>query len=280
MIVSTEGYFDFHLHSHASDGEFPPTDLLHLLHTHGVTMAALTDHDTMDGVEEAQVASEKYGLNLLPGIEITVMDGTKEVHILGLGLKKVHKKDAFLQMIQEARLNRLDEVLALFRKTGMDISIKDLPPTSSPGRLHIAKALVEKGFSSSISSAFRRWLQKGRRYFRRPQGCSLKAALSWIRDQGGSAILAHPQSLNFSESRLREWLGTAVPLGLDGLEILHSGFPVNKIVPYFKLAGEFKIGVTGGSDFHSLRSLQRPGRGAGGMVLENEKLSGYFYKNL
>lgn len=277
--MSTNEYFDFHLHSSASDGELSPRSLVELLRLSDVKHAALTDHDTLDGFEEAAKKAFEAGIRLDAGIEITVLHGGKELHLLGLGILYTPGTDTFLADARARRESRIEKTLALFRKTGFPVFREDLPPTSAPGRVHLAQALLRLGFVSSFAGAFRKWLGKDRRYYLKPEGATLEEAIRWVVGRGGKAVLAHPHLMTPSAEKAEPLVMEAAALGLSGLEIAHATFPMAKSAAWRRLADKYGLGVTGGSDFHTPRSLAKPGRGIGGKCLEMKNLSGFFLQN-
>lgn len=276
--MSTKGFFDFHLHTSASDGSLSPNQLLTLLRSSGVTLAAITDHDTLDGLRLALQSAKSEGIELVSGIEVTINWGTLTVHVLGYGFSIPPQDDAFLQDLRRRRWERVEKIVGLFRRTGFDLDLEDLPSTSAPARIHVAEALARRGYCSCPQAAMRCWLRKGRRYYVRPYGVSLEVAVAWIRDQGGLCVLAHPLSTFPSAEAARDFLRDHRALfdgvELDGLDPPPGSGPPAGAETYPPLG----LGLTAGSDFHAPGRGRLPGRTRHGLELRRELLSGIFLR--
>lgn len=277
--MSTKDLFDFHLHTTASDGSLSPEKLLRHLSENGVVRASITDHDTIDGYLEAQDLNwdPTWGLRpvLTSGIEISTRWEVKDLHVLAYNFRISSDRDPFLEELSRRRLERIHKILFLFRKTGFELTETDLPGTSAPGRWHIAQALVRKGYAKSTASAFRKWLQRGRRYDVRLQAVPLEEALRWIQNRGGLAVLAHPHLYFSHPTQLEKLLRTAGGV-FSGLELFHSAFPEHQLNKWLDLARRWNLAISGGSDFHHPHHGRFVGKGVGGRPLFSENLNGLF----
>ena len=160
---------DLHTHSTASDGTFTPAELIRKAVEEGLAAIALTDHDSLDGLEEAAVAARLAGLRFVPGVEIEIGFGPGEFHLLGLDLREVREPlcQAATELAQ-SRENRNEQVFQLLRTAGMELDYRELREQVGEGmigRPHIAKLLVEKRIVKSKQEAFDRYLAKGRPFF-------------------------------------------------------------------------------------------------------------------
>jgi len=164
-VVATT--LDLHTHSTASDGLYAPAELVKLAHQAGLTTIALTDHDTTNGLAEAQAAGATLGVTVIPGIEINTYlpQGRGEAHVLGYYLDTANPDlQAFLRFLRDARVQRGERMVALLREQGFDITwerVRELA-RGTVGRPHVALALMEKGYAESISDAFNRYISPGR----------------------------------------------------------------------------------------------------------------------
>ncbi|MBN1937555.1 MAG: PHP domain-containing protein [Anaerolineae bacterium] len=243
---------DLHLHSTASDGQFTPTELVHMSLKKGLVVIALTDHDTTEGVQEATQAAAKAesetALVVIPGVEIsTDVPGQYEIHILGY---YIDLEDAVLQQrlatMRESRLSRARAIWERLDKLGHLVSwerVLVLAGDGSVGRPHIAQVLVEAGYAKSIQDAFQKYIGRaGQAYVPRPK-LRPQEAIELIRDAGGVPVLAHP-------SHVIEHLPELVRAGLMGLEVYYNGYPDIEVQFLKRLAEKHDLIVTGGSDFH------------------------------
>lgn len=272
-------HFDLHLHTTASDGSLSPVALVELLVEVGVGRAAITDHDTLDGFRAATPEAARRGLDLVPALEISARWDRWDVHLLAYGIGHPERDDAFLAELRQRRWERIERVVALFRKTGFELTLEDLPPTSAPGRWHVAQALARTGASPSPAAALRRWLARGRRYDVRLRSVRLERAVDWIRGRGGVAVLAHPNQTFPTPERLEDAL-CRLGRPFEGLELFHPALSLRELPDWLSLARRWDLGVTGGSDFHRPGTGRLPGRGLNGEPLRSENLTGIFIGNV
>jgi predicted metal-dependent phosphoesterase TrpH len=245
---------DLHSHSTASDGSRTPESLVELALQGGLTALALTDHDTLDGVDRAMARARDTRLTLIPGVEIEIEMEGGEFHLLGLALVGDRTElNASLGRLQAARSERNGRMVEKMRKAGIDISLEELAGTaggSIVSRAHFARLLVRKKVVSSIDAAFKRLIGKGREFYE-PRLClALEEATRLIRSAGGVAVVAHPVSLGIKGPALRTHLAACRDRGVAGIEAWHPNHAVKDCHRFEKLARGLGMIVTGGSDYH------------------------------
>jgi len=248
-------FVDLHTHSTASDGSLPPREVVRLARERGLAAVALTDHDTIDGLEEAVAAGAELGVEVIPGVEISAKHPGGSMHILGYFLDwQSRTLAARLAVLQQARAERNPRIIAKLNALGIPLTLAQVEAVSGGGQIgrpHIARALWEAGFVGSIQEAFDLYLSnQGRAYvekFRFPP----EEAIAMIREAGGVAVLAHPFTLNPPDpGELRRLLRDLAALGLAGVECYYPEHTPEQEALYLELARELKLAVTGGSDFH------------------------------
>ena len=187
---------DLHIHSTASDGSLTPTEVVNRANDLGLTAMALTDHDTVAGIDEALEAAKDLDMEVIPGIEVSCIYKGKEIHILGLYID--HKDPKLLSFLKEASRKRYDrnmEMLAAFNKDGFEITEEDLL-CGNPGtvitRAHFARALLKNGYVTSVDQAFKKYLNPDRPYYRSRELITPEEVLATLLGSGGFPVLAHP----------------------------------------------------------------------------------------
>jgi predicted metal-dependent phosphoesterase TrpH len=242
---------DLHLHTTASDGQLEPEQLVHRAAAVGLSVIAVTDHDTMAGVAPALRAAAARGVTVVPGIEITsVLDG-KDLHVLGYYLDpRAPALAALLQAQQSERAARAREIADALAREGVPIDIEALLATAaarggSVARPQIAGALVAAGHAPNVADAFERWLGEGRRAFVPHLGRGPAEVVSTIAEAGGTASLAHPGT-----SARDDIVPALVDVGLAAIEAYHSAHDAAQQAGYVALARRYGLAVTGGSDYH------------------------------
>ena len=190
---------DLHTHSTASDGTFSPGDLVNKAVSKKLKVLAITDHDTVAGLEEAKKASQNQDIIFIPGIELNIQWPTGEFHLLGLGLKQVSDDlNSIITYLQRQRETRNQKIVELLNKDGFEMTMTELIDrfeTESIGRPHIAQMMVEKGYVKQRQQAFDNFLGKGRKYYVDRAGADLSMASKAIKNSGGVPVHAHPLSL-------------------------------------------------------------------------------------
>lgn len=249
-------YADLHCHSTASDGTLPPAQVVRMAGQCQLSALALTDHDTVAGVEEAAIEAEKLGIDFLPGIEISAEyphPGT--LHILGYGVDPANQtlKNLTATLIA-GRDNRNPRIVARLNEMGVSVSMKEWEDQAEGeilGRPQLAAILVRKGYVSSIKQAFDKYIGQGAPAYFDKERLSPRAAIQRIREAGGLPVLAHPTQLrkaNFAQ--IETEIKNLLDLGLAGIEVIHSDFDPATVSFLTELAGRLNLLKTGGSDFH------------------------------
>ncbi|WP_027627402.1 PHP domain-containing protein [Ruminiclostridium cellobioparum] len=277
MKNNTTKLIDLHTHSTASDGSMSPAEIVRLAREKGLSAIALTDHDTVDGVEEALEEGKRSGVEVIPGIEISV-DFKPEMHILGYfpdinGYTGIRQE---LEVVKQGREVRNKKIINRLNELGMDITLEEVKGVALGdimGRPHIARVLVNRGFVSSIDEAFDRYLcREGLAYFKRVE-LKPENGINAIRNAGGLPVLAHPVFLGKSHGELDTLLAELKEFGLAGIEALYSENSKEDTGNFLRLAIKYELLVTGGSDFHgSFKPGIELGRGRGRLEVPYELL--------
>ncbi|MFZ9905116.1 MAG: PHP domain-containing protein [Steroidobacteraceae bacterium] len=246
---------DLHLHSYHSDGTLAPAALMHWVAARGVTLAALTDHDTVRGCTEAAQTCAALGIGFVPGVEITAGWQGQELHILGLGIDPTSEAlERHLATVRELRHARLIEIgRRLERKKQLVVgeAIEELCSThDSPTRLHLARLLVERGIAQDIAQAFDHWLGRGQAGYAPAEWPVLETTVKAILEAGGQPVMAHPHRYKISAGALRRLLGEFGRAGGLGMEVSVGGMSSNDFDRLTHLARANGLLGSTGSDFH------------------------------
>jgi predicted metal-dependent phosphoesterase TrpH len=249
-------FADLHLHTQFSDGTFTPEELVLRAQQGGLACIALTDHDTVEGCARASVACAAVKMEFISGTELTAEHQGTEVHILGYFLD-THNA-VLLEKIakfQLGRQNRIREMVAVLNRLGVPLaaeSVFALANCKSPGRPHVARAMVKEKLIGSLDEAFERYLKKGRPAWVPKTKISALEAMALIHQAGGLAVMAHP-GLNRTDGVIPN----LVAAGLDGIECFHTKHSTVMAERYLEMADKFHLLITGGSDCHGF-SKNRP----------------------
>jgi 3',5'-nucleoside bisphosphate phosphatase len=248
-------FADLHLHTHFSDGTYSPEELAAHGQTHGLSAMALTDHDTVEGCERMTAACEELGIEFIPASELTAEWDEHELHILGYFLDTQHERLlAELAKFQQVRQDRIRRMVARLNELGIPLEAElvfKIASCKAPGRPHVGRALVMKGFCESLDEAFKRFLKKDRPAWVPKFKMSAADAINMIHEAGGLAVLAHP-GLN----RTDDVIPPLVEAGLDGIECFHSRHSTAMSMHYLQIAERHRLLVTGGSDCHGMNKGQ------------------------
>jgi len=254
--VATSAVFaDLHLHTRFSDGTFTPEELAEEAHRLGFGCVAVTDHDTVGGCPAMARACAERGIEFIPGVELTAELEGLEVHILGYGFD-LHD-EPFLQAMrgfQTVRQQRIRDMVARLNEMNIPLDadrVFALANCRSPGRPHVARALVEAGICRDLDEAFERFLKKHRPAWVPKRRIPAHEAIALLHRAGGVAVLAHP-GLYHADPHLPE----LVRAGLDGLECFHTKHSPSLTEHYLSLAARHGLLVTGGSDCHGYNKGQ------------------------
>ena len=246
---------DLHVHSTVSDGTLSPSELAIYAHSKGLWAIALTDHDTVAGVEECIQKGHELGLMVIPGIECSADYYGKEVHLLGYGIdyQDTHL-NAQLKHLIESREKRNERMLQKLAEVGCPLTMEDL--TSEAGentvitRAHFAKALLKKGYIKERSEAFTKYIGDGKPCFVPKAHFTIAQCIRMIHQAGGLAILAHPMLYGYSRYEVTGLLKSLKAAGLDGVECLYSTHTKDDTSHLLQVSKNLGLFVTGGSDFH------------------------------
>jgi len=249
-------YADLHLHTQFSDGTYSPEELVAQAQRYGLAALALTDHDTVEGCARCGAACQEAGIEFIPGTELTAEQDGHELHILGYAIDTQNRELlAEVAQFQHVRQNRIREMVARLQQSRIPLeaeAVFELAKCRSPGRPHVARALVQAGLCSSLDEAFERFLKKNRPAWVPKFKISASDAIDLVHKAGGVAVLAHP-GLN----RCDEVIPGMAEAGLDGIECFHTKHSSATSEHYLKIADRFQLLVTGGSDCHGM-SKGRP----------------------
>lgn len=244
-------YADLHLHSSFSDGTFSPEEIVRLGRTHGLWALSLTDHDTVEGCPRLQAACATEGMEFLSGTELTAASHGDELHILAYGFDLDNQKMLTeVARFQTVRRERIFEMVARLNQLGVPLQVESvfaIANCRSPGRPHVARALVQAKLCGSLDEAFERFLKKHRPAWVPKCKMSALEAIELIHQAGGAAVMAHP-GLNRTDGLIPP----LVEAGLDGLECFHSKHTPSTTQHYLTMARELGLLITGGSDCHGM----------------------------
>jgi 3',5'-nucleoside bisphosphate phosphatase len=246
---------DLHLHSTASDGVLAPAELIAAARTGGVAVIALTDHDSIGGIDEARRAGADAAVQVVAGVELSAHDEEREVHVLGLHLDRMDVLAARLDDLAQARHERAREIVERLNAAGVKIAFEDvltLAGTCALGRPHVARTLVAHGWAHDHRDAFDRYLLPGRPGYVAKRRLPMNDAIAMLHEAGGLAVLAHPSA----EDSLERLTGFARD-GLDGVEVAHPSLGSEDRARLKAIADHLGLVKSGGSDWHGLKDGSR-----------------------
>jgi predicted metal-dependent phosphoesterase TrpH len=244
-------FADLHLHTNFSDGTYTPEELVSQAAKNHLAAIALTDHDTVEGCQRAGDACKALEIEFISGAELTAEQDDNEIHIVGYFLDtKNEKLLAEIAKFQSVRQNRIQEMVSRLNALNVPLKMEDvlaLANCRSPGRPHVARALVKAGLCGSLDEAFERFLKKNRPAWVPKAKISAEVAIELIHQAGGLAVMAHP-GLN----RTDEVIPDLVKAGMDGIECFHTKHSTAVSEHYLEIADKYHLLVTGGSDCHGM----------------------------
>ena len=245
---------DLHTHSTFSDGTLTPTQLVELAAQVGLSAVALTDHDTVAGVQEGIDAAASRNVIFIPGVELSAEIDHGALHILGLFVDHTHP--ILMSLLDDTirfRVQRNHKIVERFNDLGMPITLEEVEAVAGDGtvgRPHFAQVLTSKGYTRSVRDAFLRYLSKnGAAYFPKVR-VSPERAISVIEAAGGVSVLAHPDQTHLGGRDLADFIERLKGMGLKAMETHYSGYTHAQSRKYAKLALRFCLKESGGSDFH------------------------------
>ncbi|MDR0819985.1 MAG: PHP domain-containing protein [Endomicrobium sp.] len=256
-------YVDMHIHTNYSDGAFTPKEVVEYASKMKLAAISITDHDCVDGIDEALEIASKTGLEIVPGIELSsevILDSQKsEMHILGYYIDyKSEKLKKTLTVFKKARYERAVKMLEKLKKS--DAELKDdsfLKKIEDKviGRLHFAKALVEEKLVGSVNEAFQRYLSKDKPAYIPKYSMLVHDAIKLILNAGGIPVMAHPYYIHYNDENMFKSL---IKDGLMGIEAWHIKHSENTVKNFLNLAEKFDLIATGGSDCHGPYKKELP----------------------
>lgn len=279
-------FIDLHVHSNCSDGSCTPEELVELAIQNDLVAFALTDHDTVEGVERAMKAAEERHIQVIPGVELSCEyeispSRKKEIHILGYNLDYNQPELCeTLDAVAKERDDRNRKMCENLNRDGYPIDYESLMErfkNTIVTRAHFARFLLEKGAIPSIDSAFKKILAQDGPYFVMRKYLTPERGIELIKKAGGIPVLAHPLLYKMSVTELHNLLTELKGYGLQGIEAMYSRNRGNDEAFVRKLASEYDLFITGGTDFHGANKPDLEiGRGEGNlrvpvMLLENLK---------
>ena len=246
---------DLHTHSTASDGAFSPAQLIEKAVTAEVETLALTDHDTIAGLKEAQTTAKQYNLNLINGIELSTSWNFKTVHIVGLNIdansQAIHEASIHLKQLREERAIKIGEKL---EKAGIENAYKNAKHFAANGtvtRQHFSRFLVKAGYAKNQTDVFKRYLVKNKPGYVSVEWPNLEETIYRINNAGGIAVIAHPLRYKMTATKLRKLIDEFKSLGGKGIEVVTGHNNAVEIELATNYAKRFNIAASVGSDFHN-----------------------------
>lgn len=245
---------DLHMHSIFSDGSYTPEQLVGEAKMTKLSAIALTDHDTVDGVDRFLAACEKHGIRGISGVEISLDIDGDSMHMLGYYID--HHNPGLAKHLAGIRSNRdyrNRKILENLHGMGLAITMDEVSKyagSDNVGRLHFAQALVERGYVKNREEAFDRFLGQGKPAYANRRRLSPEQGIGMIKAAGGLAVLAHPFTLGKNKSELAALIAELVSAGLAGIEVHYPQHNPKQRKYYKALADKHNLFVTGGTDFH------------------------------
>ncbi len=246
--------YDLHSHSLASDGTQSPTALVARAAVAGVNVLALTDHDDTSGIAEACKAACQEGIDLVPGVEISVTWANQTVHVLGLRIdpesSPLRDGLAKLRKFRDWRAEEMGRRLAKQGIGGGFERARELAQGRIVSRTHFARFLVEQGHATDVRDVFKRFLKPNKPGYVTGEWASMEDALNWIHAAGGQAVIAHPARYKMSATKRRKLMEEFVALGGDGLEVVSGSHSRGDNFNMAQLAKKYGLLASAGSDYH------------------------------
>ena len=263
--------YDFHCHSNISDGTLTPTELVQRAAGRGVKAMALTDHDDVDGLDEARTAAKDLGIAFVNGVEVSVSWRSHTLHIVGLGIDPDYPPLVEgLRTVRSGRGLRAQKMSDELAKAGvggvLSGAYKFANNPNMIGRTHFARYLVESGHCKDVKSVFNRYLAKGKPGYVPHEWATLADAISWITGAGGIAVIAHPGRYmvgkhSMGKKTMQELLAEFASLGGQAVEVVTGSHTQEQYAEFARYAEQFNLLASCGSDFHgpdeSYRDLGR-----------------------
>lgn len=275
MTAAVPGLVDLHMHSTASDGSRVPADVVRAAKRARLAAIALTDHDTVAGLDEATTTGAELGIRVVKGVELSAVEGDIETHVLGLHLRDTGVLARGLGELREMRSRRARQIVEKLNALGVQVTFDAVlvqAGTGALGRPHVARALIAEGWAVDSRDAFDRYLGAGRPAFVAKEQLGMRDAIAMIHAAGGLAVLAHPGG-----AATRERLEALGAQGLDGVEVRHPSHSSSEIARIRALCDQLGMVPSGGSDWHgasegprTIGMMQVPGEW---LAVQDERLA-------
>lgn len=247
-------HIDLHSHTHYSDGELSPRDLISCAKQKGITTLAITDHDTLAGVFEAKQAAKEFMVNLIPGVEISVTWQGKSIHLVGLNVDVDNSTlQKGLEKLLSIRVERAKMIASQLSELGIENSFEEvsqLAKFNNISRNHFACHLLKKNVAKDFNQAFKRYLMNGRPGYVSVTWASLSEAIEWIKGAQGVAVIAHPTRYKLTHTQLVSLVKEFKEAGGDALEVITASTQFDEIRRMSRLCREFNLLASLGSDYH------------------------------
>lgn len=247
--------FDLHCHSFYSDGIDSPENILNKAFDNNVNYIALTDHDTIAGLQPLRDAADKLSLNIgiINGIELSVKWKKNVIHILGLNLQEPNSLDELLVYQNQQRIERAKKIAVCLEELGIQEAYQkahDIAGHDRIGRPHFAKLLLNEGKVKDLNTAFKRYLVRGRSAFVPVNWVGIEDCVRYIMQSGGVAVIAHPLKYKLTQTKLNELIGEFKEVGGSGIEVISGRMHPNQIQSLLSICKRYNLVGSTGSDYH------------------------------
>lgn len=250
---------DLHTHTNYSDGAYSPTELIDKARERGLEIISITDHDSVNGIKEATEYAKQFGMEVVPGLEISTDVEDKEVHLLAYFIDIENEElQKYLSFFRDERVHRAARIVDKLRKLGFNFTIDDVikrANDSAIGRPHIAYTMVDLGFIKNYNEAFEKYIGDYGPAFERKIHVSAQSALKLIDDAGGLSFIAHPGYMK------EPLLMNLIKAGIDGIECVHPSHNEGHVKFYRGIVNQYCLLESGGSDFHGGKKMDEPNLG-------------------
>ena len=270
---------DLHTHSLCSDGAQTPADVVRTAHAAGLSAIALSDHDCIEGVQEAMDTGKQLGVEVIPAVELSAQSDT-ELHILGYFVD-IHNKKLRDTMAYALRVRdeRQEETCRKLNEQGFSITMEEARAEAHGNpvlcRAHFAQIMVRKGYAASVQEAFSKYLSVGCYAYSNRQALTGPEAVSLIREAGGIAVAAHLHLIKLADEPLREYFKNLIPYGLDGVEGYYTDYTPDMEQRYRAMAKDLGLVISGGTDYHGANKPHIAiGKGRGQLEIPYSVLEG------
>jgi 3',5'-nucleoside bisphosphate phosphatase len=245
---------DLHNHSYYSDGVLSPCDVVKLASKAGCDLFSLTDHDTTDGIAEAQLEADKIGLNLINGVEISAFWRNMAIHIVGLGINLDNDElQTGLEFNKALRKERAEKIALGLRRSGIKDALEKAQKLSGGNmitRTHFAQMLINEGYCKDMKSVFRRYLNGKKPGGVRVEWKEFDEVINWIQSAGGKAIIAHPFRYRMTHTKIKKMLNEFKDAKGDGFEVVNANSSSQEITLGNQWSEDYDLLASCGSDFH------------------------------